>query len=58
VISPDLVRVRKRNGVLSLAAVSADASVRARALAEQVLAVLSTSVKLTRIVVEEELSAL
>jgi predicted nuclease of restriction endonuclease-like RecB superfamily len=58
VISPDLVRVRKRNGVLSLAAVKPDAHVRARALAEQVLAVLAASVNQTRIFVEEELSAL
>jgi uncharacterized protein len=58
VISPDLVRVRKRNGVLSLATVSADARVRARALAEQVLAVLGASINQTRMVVEEELSAL
>ena len=58
-IGPDLVRVRKRNGVLSLAAVlPADARVRARALAEQVLAVLVVSVNQTRVVVEEELSAL
>jgi uncharacterized protein len=58
VISPDLVRVRKRNGVLSLATVSADARVRAGALAEQVLAVLSANVEQTRMVVEEELSVL
>ncbi len=57
-ISPDLVRVRKRNGVLALATVSPDAQVRARALAEQVLAVITGSVNQTRIVLEEELSAL
>ena len=34
VISPDLVRVRKKNGVLSLAKVSPSARLRARALAE------------------------
>jgi len=58
VISPDLVRVRKRNGVLSLATVSPDARARAQALAEQVLAVIVAGVNQTRVVVEEELSAL
>ena len=57
-ISPDLVRVRKRNGVLTLATVSPDARVRAQALAEQVLAVIVAGVNQTRTVVEEELSAL
>jgi predicted nuclease of restriction endonuclease-like RecB superfamily len=58
VISPDLVRVRKRNGVLALATVSPDARDRARALAEQVLAVIRAGVNQTRNVVEEDLSAL
>ena len=57
-ISPDLVRARKRNGVLTLAAASPEARLRAGALAEQVLAVITASVNQTRIVVEEELSAL
>ncbi len=57
-IGPDLVRVRKRNGVLSLATVSPDARARARGLAEQVLAVIEAGVNQTRIVVEEDLSAL
>ena len=57
-ISPDLVRVRKRNGVLALATVSPDARDRARALAEQVLAVIRAGVNQTRNVVEEDLSAL
>jgi uncharacterized protein len=58
VISPDLVRARKRNGVLTLATASPEARLRAGALAEQVLAVITASVNQTRIVVEEELSAL
>ncbi len=57
-ISPDLVRVRTRNGVLSLATVSPDARVRARGLAEQVLGLIQAGLNQTRIVVEEELSAL
>ena len=57
-ISPDLVRARKRNGVLTLVAASPDARLRARALAERVLAVITGSVNQTRSVVEEELSAL
>jgi uncharacterized protein len=58
VISPDLVRARKRNGVLSLAVVKPDAQLRAQALAEQVLAVIVAGVNQTRMVVEEELSVL
>ncbi|HTA93557.1 MAG TPA: DUF790 family protein [Polyangiaceae bacterium] len=57
-ISPDFVRVRKRNGVLSLTTVSPDARARARSLAEQVLAVIHAGVQQTRMLVEEELSAL
>ena len=57
-ISPDLVRVRKKNGVLSLSKPSADAQLRAQALAEQVLLVLSSNVNETRIVVEESLAEL
>ena len=57
-ISPDLVRVRKKNGVLSLAKVSADAAGRARDLAEQVLFVLASTVNESRSVVEEALSEL
>ena len=51
-IGPDLVRVRKKNGVLSLTKPSPDAQLRARALAEQVLAVLAATVGETRIVLE------
>jgi len=58
VIGPDLVRVRRKNGVLSLTKPSADALLRARALAEQVLLVLSGSVNETRLVVEEALNEL
>jgi predicted nuclease of restriction endonuclease-like RecB superfamily len=58
VIGPDLVRIRKRNGSLSLPAMSADARERARALAEQVLGVIAGLVGQTRSVVEEELSGL
>jgi uncharacterized protein len=58
VISPDLVRVRRKNGVLSLVKPSADAQARARALAEQVLLVLSATVGETRIVLEEALNEL
>jgi uncharacterized protein len=58
VISPDLVRARKRNGVLSLATMSVDAQARAQALAEQVLAVILAGVNQTRVFVEAELSAL
>ncbi|MET0795552.1 MAG: DUF790 family protein [Polyangiaceae bacterium] len=57
-ISPDLVRVRKKNGALSLVKPSADAQLRARALAEQVLLVLSATVGETRTVLEEALNAL
>jgi len=57
-ISPDLVRARKKNGVLSLPAVKPDVHARARDLAEQVLAVIGAGVNQTRMVVEEELSAL
>jgi len=58
VIGPDLVRVRKKNGALSLAKPSADAALRARALAEQVLLVLTGVVNETRQVVEESLDEL
>jgi uncharacterized protein len=58
VISPDLVRVRKKNGALSLVKPSPDAQARARALAEQVLLVLSATVGETRIVLEEALNEL
>jgi predicted nuclease of restriction endonuclease-like RecB superfamily len=58
VISPDLVRVRKRSGALSLPKESAEARVRARALGEEVLLVISGHVGQTRIVVEEALSGL
>jgi len=57
-IGPDLVRVRKSNGALSLAKPRADAKERALLLAEQVLGVLAASVNQTRMVVEEELSSL
>ena len=57
-IGPDLVRVRKKNGVLSLPKPSADAAQRARALAEQVLLVLAGLVNETRLVVEEALNEL
>ncbi len=57
-ISPDLVRVRRKNGVLSLVKPSADAQARARELAEQVLLVLSGTVGETRIVLEEALNEL
>jgi predicted nuclease of restriction endonuclease-like RecB superfamily len=58
VISPDLVRVKKKNGVLSLPKPTADAMQRARALAEQVLLVLAGLVNETRLVVEEALNEL
>jgi len=58
VIGPDLVRVRKKNGVLSLPKPSADAAQRARALAEQVLLVLAGLIDETRLVVEEALNEL
>lgn len=57
-IGPDLVRVRKKNGVLSLSKPSADATLRARALAEQVLLALSGLVDETRLVVEGALDEL
>ncbi|HKO51410.1 MAG TPA: DUF790 family protein [Polyangiaceae bacterium] len=57
-IGPDLVRVRKKNGVLSLPKPSPEAVLRARALAEQVLLVLAGTVNETRLVVEEALSEL
>ena len=57
-ISPDLVRVRKKNGVLSLTKPSADAALRARTLAEQVLLVLASCENEPRSVVEEALSEL
>ena len=57
-ISPDLVRVRKRSGALSLPKESPEARVRARALGEEVLLVISGHVGQTRIVVEEALSGL
>ncbi|MES1179008.1 MAG: DUF790 family protein [Myxococcales bacterium] len=55
-ISPDLVRVRKKNGALSLPKPAPEAQARARALAEQVLAVLSSTVGETRIALEEALN--
>jgi len=58
VISPDLVRVRKSKGTLSLAKPATDAKERALRLAEQVLEVLASRVNQTRMVVEEELSSL
>jgi predicted nuclease of restriction endonuclease-like RecB superfamily len=58
VIGPDLVRVRKKNGALLLPKPSPEAQARARAMAEQVLAVLSTTVGETRSSVEEALSEL
>jgi predicted nuclease of restriction endonuclease-like RecB superfamily len=58
VISPDLVRVRKKNGVLSLPKPTADALLRARQLAEQVLLALAGAVQETRTVVDEALSEL
>ncbi len=57
-IGPDLVRVRKKNGVLSLHKPSPDASERALALAEQVLLVLKGNVNESREVVEEALNEL
>jgi uncharacterized protein len=58
VIGPDLVRVRKKNGALLLPKPSADAVLRAHALAEQVLLVLAGTVNETRLVVEEALDEL
>jgi len=58
VIGPDLVRVRKKNGALTLPKPSADAVLRAHALAEQVLLVLAGAVNETRQVVEETLNEL
>ena len=57
-ISPDLVRVKKKNGALSLPKASAEATLRARALAEQVLLVLAGLQSETRQVVEEALNEL
>lgn len=57
-ISPDLVRVKKKNGVLSLPKPSADVLSRARGLAEQVLLTISGVVNETRQVVEEALNEL
>ncbi|HET7545071.1 MAG TPA: DUF790 family protein [Polyangiaceae bacterium] len=57
-IGPDLVRARKKNGVLSLPKPSADAALRARALAEQVLSALSGLEGETRLVVEDTLNEL
>lgn len=57
-ISPDLVRVRRKNGVLTLPKPSADAAARALALAERVLVVLASTVSQTRLVVEEALAEL
>ncbi len=57
-ISPDLVRVRKRNGVLTLVKESAEARVRAGVLGAEVLLVIAGHVGQTRIVVEEALSGL
>ena len=57
-IGPDLVRVRRKNGVLSLAKPSAEATARARELSEQVLAVLAAQVGEPRQVVEEALNEL
>ena len=57
-ISPDLVRVRKRNGVLTLAKESAETRTRARALGEEVLLVIVSHVGQTRVAVEEALSEL
>ena len=57
-ISPDLVRVRKKNGALTLPKPSPDAQLRARDLAEQVLLVLSATVGETRTVLEEALNEL
>lgn len=57
-IGPDLVRVKKKNGVLSLPKPTAEATQRARALAEQVLLVLAGLVNETRLVVEEALNEL
>ena len=57
-ISPDLVRVRKRNGVLALAKESADVRARAAALSEEILLIIGANVGQTRIVVEEALAGL
>ena len=57
-ISPDLVRVRKRNGVLALAKETPDARARAQALSEEILVVIGANVGQTRIVVEEALAGL
>ena len=57
-ISPDLVRVRRKNGVLSLVKPSPDARARARELGEQVLLVLSGTVGEPRLVLEEALNEL
>lgn len=57
-IGPDLVRVRRKNGVLSLAKPTAEATARARELSEQVLGVLAAQVGEPRQVVEEALNEL
>jgi predicted nuclease of restriction endonuclease-like RecB superfamily len=58
VISPDLVRVRKRNGVLALVRDSAELRARAAVLAEEILRVIGAHVGQTRIVVEAALAEL
>ncbi len=57
-IGPDLVRARKRNGVLALAKESVEARARARTLAEEVLLIIATHVDQTRVVLEGALSEL
>lgn len=57
-IGPDLVRVKRKNGVLSLPKASAEATQRARSLAEQVLLVLAGMLEETRLVVEAALDEL
>ncbi|HEX3777553.1 MAG TPA: DUF790 family protein [Polyangiaceae bacterium] len=57
-ISPDLVRVRKKNGVLSLMKLTPDARQRAFELATQILSVISSQLNQTRSDVEEALAAL
>jgi uncharacterized protein len=58
VIGPDLVRVRRKNGVLSLAKPSPDVELRARALAGQVLLVIGSCLNEPRSVVDEALNEL
>ncbi len=57
-IGPDLVRARKRNGVLTLGKESAESRARARVLAEGVLLIIASHIDQTRVALEEALALL